>query len=169
MNYDPIITAFAQLALDYCKWAEAQAGPPVKEHFLATNYVAKLYLAALELPITDAEDELDAPAVADDVYKKIYKRFGELPFQYYWEIFHPVVEKPEEPVTGDVCDDLADIYRDLKVGLIYWDKGQRQNAVFHWKTSFGFHWGRHATSALRALHCYGVDNDDELDTYLTKS
>jgi len=28
---------------------------------------------------------------------------------------HPVVEKPEEPVTGDVCDDLANIYRDFKI------------------------------------------------------
>jgi hypothetical protein len=159
MDYEKIIRSFAELAQDCCKWAEGPAGSPGKEHFLATNYIAKLYLAGLELPMTEPEDDLDAPSVSDDEYKKIFKRFGSLPFQYYWEIFDPVVEKPEEPVTGDVCDDLADIYRDLKVGLIYWDKSQQQNAVFHWKTSFGFHWGRHATSALRALHCYEVNDE----------
>ncbi len=160
MDYEKVVEKFAELAEDYCKWAEGPASAPSKEHFIATNYVAKLYLAGLELPMTEAEDDLDAPNVPDDEYKKIFKRFGALPFQYYWEIFDPVVEKPEEPVTGDVCDDLADIYRDLKVGLKYWDKGQHQNAVFHWKTSFGFHWGRHATSALHALHCFEIDDEE---------
>ncbi len=160
MDYEKIVEKFAELAEDYCKWAEGPADEPSKEHFLATNYVAKLYLAGLELPTTEPQGDFDAPTISTEDYKVIHKRFGALPFQYYWEIFHPVQEKAEEPVTGDVCDDLADIYRDLKEGLKYWDKGQRQNAVFHWKNAFGFHWGRHATSALRALHCFEVEDEE---------
>lgn len=160
MDYDSIITAFAELAIDYCKWAEGQAGPPEQEHFRATNYIARLYLAGLELPITEPLENVDAREVTNEVYKKIHKRFGALPFQYYWEIFHPLTEKPEDPVTGDICDDLADIYRDLKNGLTFWENGEHQNAAFQWKTSFGFHWGRHATSALRALHCYEPEEEE---------
>lgn len=162
MNYEPIIAAFADLAVAYCAWAEGNSTPD-NEHYRATQFVAKLYLAGLELPVTEAVSNLDAPSLSIEEYKEIHKRFGVLPFQYYWEVFNPQAEPPEEPVAGDICEDLADIYRDLKEGLFYWEKGQKQDAVFCWKFAFGVHWGRHATGALRALHCFEsfTSNDEK--------
>jgi Domain of unknown function (DUF5063) len=118
--------------------------------------MAQLYCAALQLPSTKPtiENAPDRLSLAD--YQAIHKRFSSLPFQYYWEVFHPVTDAADEVVAGDVCDDFADIYRDLKDGLAIFDAGNDQLAVFQWSSSFGFHWGRHATSALRALHCYAT-------------
>jgi hypothetical protein len=83
------------------------------------------------------------------------------PFQYYWEIFEPVTDTPEEAVCGDITDDLGDIYIDVKEGLLAYPLSE-QSAVWHWRTTFGFHWGRHATSALRALHAYDPESAGEL-------
>jgi hypothetical protein len=71
-------------------------------------------------------------------------------------VFDPIEVPASESVTGDLADDLMDIYCDLK-GLRYCDDGHTFQAVFHWSFTFAVHWGRHATSALRALHCYLVD------------
>jgi hypothetical protein len=57
---------------------------------------------------------------------------------------------------GDLADDLADIYRDIKPGLRAWDteeEGYLDEVVFDWKLPhFGSHWGIHAVGAMRALH-----------------
>lgn len=84
-----------------------------------------------------------------------------MPFQYYSEFFRPIAEPPEEPVTGDLADDLMDIYIDLKNGLRYYDVGRISDAVFEWAFSFGVHWDRHATGALRVLHCWVVDSGED--------
>lgn len=120
------------------------------------GYLSHLYCAALEPPSANPEIESTEDELSNNDYRKIHKRFSSLPFQYYWEVFHPVADAAEQPVAGDLCDDLADIYRDLKDGLMIFDRGNDPLAVFQWAPSFGFHWGRHATGALRALHCYAT-------------
>jgi len=59
------------------------------------------------------------------------------------------------PVRRDLANNLADIYRDLKPGLLSWTTGNEAlipNIVFDWKFPlFGLHWGLHAASAMRAL------------------
>jgi hypothetical protein len=79
-----------------------------------------------------------------------------MPFQYYWEILEPVAWEPEKPVVGDLCDDLIDIYSDLREGLNLYDAGNEESAVFYWRLLFRAHWGRHLTSALHALHCFAT-------------
>jgi hypothetical protein len=52
-----------------------------------------------------------------------------------------------------VSDDLADIWLDLKHGLLALDDGAPPDDVtWEWRFGFYAHWGRHATEALRALH-----------------
>jgi len=150
------VDRFAALAREYCAWAE---GPPLTDEEdlnRAIAFVARLYCAALQLPSTNPRIEDASDGLSLEDYRAIHKRFSSLPFQYYWEVFHPVADAADEAVAGDICDDLADIYRDLKDGLAIFDAGNDQLAGFHWSSSFGFHWGRHATSALHALHCYAT-------------
>ncbi len=156
MDYEKIVNDFCKLASDFCLWAEGEPNNEKEEHFLATNYVAKLYLGGLELPICEPIKEHDW-IVSKEAAEKVFKRFSSLPFQYYWEIYHPVAVEPEEPVTGDLCDDLRDIYIDIKNGLAIWNKGNNVDAVFHWKNTFGFHWATHAVSALKALHSFEIN------------
>jgi hypothetical protein len=82
-----------------------------------------------------------------------------VPFQYYGEVFDTTRVPPEEPTVGDLADDLLDIYTDVKAGLLYFERGHAQQAVFQWKFTWGVHWGRHATSALRAMHCWSTRLD----------
>jgi hypothetical protein len=58
--------------------------------------------------------------------------------------------------TGDLADDLADIYRDLLPGVAAWElsgDAYTDDILFQW-VHFGHlhHWGRHAVNAMRALH-----------------
>jgi len=89
------------------------------------------------------------------------QRLNDFPFQYYWEIFKPVTLQPEQPGCGDITEDLADIYSDVKDGLLFFESGMVPAALWHWRRTFEAHWGEHATSAMRALHTFEptmVDN-----------
>jgi Domain of unknown function (DUF5063) len=74
-------------------------------------------------------------------------------YDRYWQVPDPF--EGEEPVAALLGEDLADMYGDLKRGLIAFDKGLERDAAeaaWHWRFSFGNHWGRHLVSALRTLH-----------------
>jgi Domain of unknown function (DUF5063) len=74
-------------------------------------------------------------------------------YNTYWQVLDPFEE--ERPVASMLGEDLADMYGDLKRGLIALDKGtdhEATEAIWHWRFSFGNHWGRHLVGALRALH-----------------
>lgn len=52
-----------------------------------------------------------------------------------------------EVTTGDTADDLAEIYGDLKLGLLQWRRGDEQSfasAVWQWRFSHSSHWRQHA-------------------------
>ena len=57
----------------------------------------------------------------------------------------------EDPVTGDVHDDLSDIYAELWHGLQALDRGDGAYAVSYWRESYFQHWGHHASSAICAI------------------
>jgi Domain of unknown function (DUF5063) len=61
----------------------------------------------------------------------------------------PTVRK--RMIHGSLADDLADIYRDLKKGLILSEKTSAEDALWNWRLHFDFHWGNHAMSALKAI------------------
>jgi hypothetical protein len=107
----------------------------------------ELYVAALDLPDVEPTDrDFDLPA------QKLQIDFGEI--AWYKEIFDPY-EMEDQPVTGDLVDDLMDIYSDVKRGLLIYEQGtpdDKVDAVWHWKFDFGAHWGFHLVDAIRAMH-----------------
>jgi hypothetical protein len=106
----------------------------------------------------DVEEE----DISDEEWNRVFKRFGALPFNYYSTFFSPAKLLEEDPVVGDLADDLADIYRDIKAGLWLYDHGHTTQAVWAWRYTFQIHWGRHATNALYALHAWSADSSIEL-------
>jgi len=87
---------------------------------------------------------------------------------FYWEVFDPTYTEREngeaeqgwkitdkEPLQGWLVDDLADIYRDLKIETeklkIQTDEAI-EDALWQMKWSFLNHWGNHCINALRYLH-----------------
>ena len=150
--------SFYETAKRFCDWAESDSSDESATIHSTLKLLSALYHQALLLPEPAPENPVEKnESIAKLDSKKIYQKFSKLPFQFYFDTFNPVTDKPEEPITGDVADDLMDIYIDLKEGILLYEQDKTCDAVFQWQSSFKFHWGRHAVSALRALHCYDVE------------
>ena len=116
----------------------------------------------MDLP--EVSPDADAPTIGEDEYRVVLKRFGALPFNYYSQCFNPLVVPAEEPVTADLADDLADIWNDVKRGLILYESGAIEAAVWEWRFHFSAHWGHHACGSLYALQAWFSQNDDDLES-----
>ena len=149
---------FIAAARRYCEWAESNYRPDLKSTMQALELITELYLCGVRL-----SSEVKNMKYPDARFPKIREKFrggcrGSLPFNSYSEIFNPIPVPAEEPVTGSLHDDIVSIYEDISDGLSLLDAGHRQHAARTWIINI-FHWGEHATSAIRALHCYLSQND----------
>lgn len=140
-----IARRFYKLADEYrCFVAEnvvtADAVPALIEMLMT------LYISAMSLPATESETN----ELSSDISEAVSIRFSEQIPTMYWEIFDPYVD--EEPVCGDLLDDLSDIAADLRDGMKEYETGRFGNAIFEWKFGLNNHWGQHIVDALKALH-----------------
>jgi hypothetical protein len=142
---------FAVVVRSFCDWTEAdrstQTGYAVM--LLARRHLASLYASAIDLPEIDCEPVDDVLTHED--YKQTYHRFDSLPVGYYGRACDPLDLTSGETSLGDLADDLADIWRDLKEGLLLFDGGHRDAAAASWQESFTIHWGNHAANALAVI------------------
>lgn len=122
------------------------------EALAASRHLGQLCQLALELPIRSGEEE--ALSISHEDWKLVYQRFSALPFNYYEYCCTPYELTFEPAGIGDLADDLADVWRDLKGGLALYQAGHLNAAVWKWRFDFWGHWGKHATSAIYALHCW---------------
>ncbi len=155
------IERFAEAAGHYCRWAEGEPTDSRSEARTARRLVAELYWLAVHLP--DGPPGSDAPEITLEQRQMVLRRFGALPFQYYAECFNPLAIPPEEPVIADLADNFADIWCDLKRGLVLYERGAIDAAAWEWRLHFSIHWGHHATGALYALQKWFSQNDDDLE------
>jgi hypothetical protein len=103
-----------------------------------------MYAKAFGIPEVEPQD--DKVSTLDISVPKV--NFGQ--FDYYWEVFDPY--HLEEPVSGSLTDDIVDIYKDVKEGLLLYERNEQVEAVWLWRFKFETHWGSHAVDAIRALH-----------------
>ena len=147
------LSVFAQIATGFCSWCEGPSlGPdPIKT---ASSWLCQLHEAALSLEEWEGEEE-SVPDVPPDQMANAAKNLGYFANWYYRKVFDPDPKliEPEEPVVAEIRDDLQDIFRDVKSGLIAYELGYPQEAAWRWAFSHQSHWGRHAVSAISALHC----------------
>jgi hypothetical protein len=69
----------------------------------------------------------------------------------YWTTMATHGDRAQEAVMLSLGDDLADIWRDLKQGLLALEAGAPPDDVtWEWRFGFYTHWGPHASEALRA-------------------
>lgn len=147
----PAAREFAELARHFCGVVEApgsDGGALLRD---VHPLLARLYAAALALPHADPSDgpgAAGAGAAEDRLRRTLAGLLGER--CHYREVFD-AYDFEEDPVVGDLADDLASIHRELWDGLRLWDGGRRQDAVWEWRFGFETHWSEHATGALRAI------------------
>ncbi|MGP1908359.1 DUF5063 domain-containing protein [Metabacillus sp. JX24] len=137
--------AFLNTASEYCHLIENFALSYESDKVISLlRTISSLYAAALTLPEEDLSD--GEIAVFEFVLPDI-----ELGAKVnYWALFDPYTD--DEPVACSLNDDLQDIYRDVKEGILLFQNDKRPEATWHWKFTFESHWGQHALQAMRALH-----------------
>jgi hypothetical protein len=143
---------FFHTAHAFCHWAESSVSLPEREAATAIKLLSQLCAQVHDIP--ELFDEEDAPPLPHEAWQLIYKRFAALPFNYYSTYCEPHDLDDPVPAIGDLADDLADIWRDLKGGIALYTAGNHAAAAWEWRESFNIHWGRHATGALNALQCW---------------
>jgi len=65
-------------------------------------------------------------------------KFGK--YTQYWEVFDPYEQGKVEAINGCLADDIADIYCDVKEGLLAWEKAdakKRRSIVYTWSLNYG--------------------------------
>ncbi|NHZ99416.1 DUF5063 domain-containing protein [Massilia sp. CCM 8734] len=147
-------TIFVQSARDFCQWAEGDLQPGEAQVPIARRHLARLYAQALDLPQRDCDWGDEAAQVSHAAWQAMFARFGALPLNYYSQSANTLDVVCSEMMIGDLADDLADIWRNLKHGLNLLDGGNPDAAVFQWRENFIIHWGSHAASALHVLQCW---------------
>ena len=153
------VSEFVELARGFCALVEEHAPLPASVFVQRVHsLLPRLYSAALLLPDVggDAPD-CDARLTTSTLGRDLCAKLGVL--DYYREIFDPYEGESEEPVIGSLSDDIADIYADLAEGIACWNAGNHDGASWAWRFGFQTHWGKHLTSALRALYTCTVRPD----------
>lgn len=154
------VERFAAEATAYREWASH--GTDVGEYAArnALLRITRLYLTALDLPPAWSEEgyHLEPERVGDEECQAVLMACRRLPLDGYSVLFDPLPIPAEEAVVGSLSDDITDIYRDVVTGLREFEAGRRAVAVWEWVFGLQHHWGSHATSAIRALHCWLAAN-----------
>ena len=148
----PEVDQFAEVARRYCAWVESEARDSI-DLVTARRVLAELQLAALGLPELDSGDHQKIHSPPPDLRQRALRRVSAVPFKRYWSMFAPLKEN-EQPVCGDLSDDLADIWLDLWRGLYLFDAGHKLEANFHWRVGYDSHWGQHLLEAQRAIYAF---------------
>jgi hypothetical protein len=151
---DVAIQKFADAVQRFCVWAESLPGDPFQEMKIAQQLLSELQFRVVALPDLEPSEEDYVDVITSEQRKDVYGRFMVLPVQGYWDTYDPLGEEGKEPVFNLLPDDLADIYKDIKEGLKLFEEGKINDAVWEWRFHFEGHWGRHLTSAQRAIYSY---------------
>lgn len=148
----PLSHSFAELVREFCDWCESGAEPICERD--VERWLARLHASALELPDVETEDDFQSPDVPEAALAAAKARIASLWGSYYRMVFDPNPSENDVPVVGDLGDDVQDVYLDLRRGLLKFNEGHLEDAIWHWKFTHQIHWGRHATEALYALHTH---------------
>jgi hypothetical protein len=159
----PDVVRFVQSARKFCALVESRDWDKEKWAEAILPTLAQLYSEVLRLPAVDPDDFPELPVAFDvsskqwnELYEALGKFLGDS--RWYWAYFDPTEpsDSNERPIAGDLADDLADIYRDVKPGINAWDSNvdeYLEEIIWDWtNVNFNSHWGLHAVDAMRALH-----------------
>ncbi|HEY6339803.1 MAG TPA: DUF5063 domain-containing protein [Candidatus Sulfotelmatobacter sp.] len=166
-NNTEIADRFAFIAEQFCTVVESSSGIdrtelPVRIY----RILPKLIGEAINLPEVRLSDDDDPPErpneheppanirLNDEQWGQLYSLLKEKleDWDLHWQAFNPTTDK--EAVCGTLADDFADIYRDLKGGLILNQTRQAppEEIIWDWRLLYYAHWGKLAIDALLTIH-----------------
>jgi hypothetical protein len=108
---DRHVEEFVSEARRFCNWALQPA---------EANRTAAKALVALASPDVDEPPEIDIGTET----ARMRTTFAKLPLRYYSDQFDPLTVPPNEPaVAGDLANDLAEVFEDVRKGLLLFEQG----------------------------------------------
>lgn len=124
---------------------------------LSSVIAAGAALPPIELAEDASGQDYQLPEVPDDVWHERFRAIGRViaDWDIYWTVDPLSIDEGADPhvTAGDINDDLADIWRDLKEGLMALDQGGPEaDILWQWRWGYYNHWGEHATQGLAVLH-----------------
>jgi hypothetical protein len=170
ISADKILTTkefsdFLKAAKNFCAFIETQQRDTSKGFLLLTQtQLLTLYSLGQNIPPVSLESNADIDTnLSDTEMKSLLKTISDrVPFAYYWTVLNPIdINNSAVIGTGDLVDDLGDIYKDLKQGLLLFDMpdfGAKENAIWKFRFDFDYHWRKHCIEALNAIHHYLQNN-----------
>ncbi|MDP3966907.1 MAG: DUF5063 domain-containing protein [Nocardioides sp.] len=152
---------FKDAAARFCEVIEA-AESYDRENFV-TAVVPRLAdliaaAAAMQSVVLPEGEDYDCPSISLEDWRERFRAVGHVlgDWDIYWVLDPLAIDDGEadpEVMAGDLNDDLADIWRDLKAGLRGLEAGGPEVSIrWEWRWGFYNHWGEHATAALGVLH-----------------
>jgi len=159
------VVDFVEAAREFCLLIETRHCDNPKEFLeILHGQLLTLYALGLKLPniFIDHDKEFDTD-VPDEQMRAIVKFISDrVAFSYYWTVLNPFDDvNAAEIGTGDLTDDLGDIYRDLKRTLMQFDNESLEamgNAIWLFKFGFDNHWQAHCIDALQIIFHYLYEN-----------
>lgn len=151
--HDSAVNTFAEIARGFCTSCEDTTVSDTQ----AAAWLCQLYSAALALPEVGSENSEGLPDLPSGLLERAKKNLVRFNGRYYREYFNPDTSLNDESVVGDIGDDLLDTYKDIRAGLLLFERGKTTEALWHWAFLHRIHWGRHAVGAIFALHCLSVE------------
>jgi hypothetical protein len=166
-NSAELADRFGSIAQDFCSVVDSAPGLDRTELLLQIyRKLPRLIGEAIILPEVEISDDQSPEGekrwslararvqMSDKQWRELYDSLGEKlgDWDLYLQVFDPTSDK--EAIQASLADDIADIYRDLKYGLVINDAQQAlpEESIWHWRLLFYSHWGEHAMDALRTIH-----------------
>lgn len=130
-NYAGAVNHFGPIAEQYCSLVDSQSALD-KSEFLLQIYrmLPELIAEARRLPLVSFDDDENEEQEASirkiraekkmkqqewgQLYDSLKEKLGDR--NLYWMVFDPRTDN--EAIHGSLADDIADIYRDLKDGVV---------------------------------------------------
>jgi len=168
--YSPKVLEFVAVANEYCIFFENVEDFSLKDFIdKAHKILPLLYQKAVMLPhIESAFEDANEKFVDEYEYNQIFdilrKKLGQ--YDAYQEVFDPIMQESEEPVSASLAEDFSDIFQDLKDFLLLYRISTNEvmnDALWECQQNFEDYWGQKLTNAMRALHNlrYGNHNLEE--------
>lgn len=153
---DSMKRIFKDVAKEYCDWVESGNSKEDVARWLVITLSEMIHLV-VKID-DDGNDDAGSDEFQNRDYFEVRRSFPELPFHGYFESSDCFEREKNKVLPGELLDDLVDIYQDLTHGLYVHEHIAPTEAKRYWRQSYRYHWGQHATSALRALYYYEKDS-----------
>lgn len=167
VSYAGEVNRFGPVAQQHCSLVDSRSALDRSELLLQVyRMLTELIPAASRLPLVSSgndENEKQKATIRNirsetkmkqqdwgQLYDPLKEKLGD--WDLYWMAFDPRTDN--EAIHGSLADDIADIYRDLKDGIVLKETNNVPpcEIIFEWRLGFTSHWGQHAVNALRTIH-----------------